>query len=79
MFLSKDYAKKLWTNHERAAAQERAFKDNRTYILPIRVDDTEIPGILSTVGYLRWDDEDTDSIVDMIVSKLKSAKVSRPR
>jgi hypothetical protein len=75
MFLSKDYARKLWTNHERAAAQERAFKDNRTYILPIRVDDTEIPGILSTVGYLRWDDEDAESIVDMIVSKLKSAKV----
>jgi hypothetical protein len=79
MFLSKDYAKKLWTNHERAAAQERAFKDNRTYILPIRVDDTEIPGILSTVGYLRWDDEDTESIVDMIVNKLKGAKVVKPR
>jgi hypothetical protein len=79
MFLSKDYARKLWTNHERAVAQERAFKDNRTYILPIRVDDTEIPGILSTVGYLRWDDEDTESIVDMIVSKLNGAKVIKQK
>ena len=71
MFLSKHYAGKLWTNHERKAAQERAFQDNRTYILPIRIDDTEIPGMLSTVGYLRWDEEDLASIAKMIVRKLR--------
>jgi hypothetical protein len=71
MFLSRHYADKMWTNHERKAAQERAFQDNRTYILPIRIDDTEIPGILSTVGYLRWDDEDAAAIAGMIAAKLR--------
>ena len=29
MFLSKEYANKLWTNHERKSAQERAFKEKK--------------------------------------------------
>ena len=48
MFLSKHYEQKLWTNYERQNAQARAFKENkenREYILPVRLDDTEIPGI----------------------------------
>ena len=52
MFLSKHYERKLWTNHERQMAQARAFQENREYILPVRLDDTEIPGIPPTVGYL---------------------------
>ena len=52
MFLSKHYERKLWTNHERQLAQARAFQENREYILPVRLDDTEIPGIPPTVGYL---------------------------
>ena len=52
MFVSQHYGRKLWTNHERQMAQARAFQENREYILPVRLDDTEIPGILPTVGYL---------------------------
>src|SRR5216684_644847 len=54
MFLSRNYAAKLWTNHEREAAQARAFRENEEYILPMRLDDTEIPGFLQTTGYLNW-------------------------
>lgn len=70
MFLSEHYAKKLWTNHERKSAQARAFAENREYILPIRLDNTEIEGILPTVGYLRWQDETVTDIAQMIASKL---------
>ena len=34
------------------SAQARAFEDNREYILPIRLDDTEVPGIPKTIGFL---------------------------
>jgi len=71
IFLSKQYEKKLWTNHERKVAQAKAFSENRTYILPIRIDDTEISGIPPTVGYLRWSEEAVDTIVKMILRKLK--------
>jgi len=52
MFLSHHYAAKLWTTHERRAAQARAFEENQEYILPVRVDDTEVAGILPTIGYV---------------------------
>jgi hypothetical protein len=52
IFASEDYALKLWATHERRSAQERAFEENREYILPARFDDTKIPGIRETVGYI---------------------------
>ena len=52
IFCSKFYAEKLWTNHERESAQERAFNENKEYILPAVFDDTKIPGILKTTGYI---------------------------
>lgn len=70
MFLSEHYARKLWTNHERKAAQSRAFRENEAYILPIRLDSTEIPGILETVGYLNWHDEGAEKIASYILQKL---------
>jgi len=52
MFISKHYAKKLWAAHERQSAQARAFRENREYVLPVRFDKTEIPGVRETVGYV---------------------------
>lgn len=52
MFVSNHYAQKLWPRHERKNAQARAFRENREYILPARFDDSEVPGLLDTVGYL---------------------------
>lgn len=74
MFLSEHYDRKLWTDHERKAAQARAFDENREYILPIRVDETEVKGILPTVGYLRWHDETAAGIAQMIAAKLNKLK-----
>ena len=70
MFLSQHYASKLWTNHEREAAQARAFSENEEYILPVRLDATQIPAISPTVAYLSWPPETADSIADMIIEKL---------
>jgi hypothetical protein len=52
MFVSKHYAEKLWPRHERRSAQERAFRESAEYILPVRFDNTEVPGLPSTTGYL---------------------------
>jgi len=52
MFLSRNYANKLWSNHERESAQARAFEQHEEYILPVKLDDTEIPSIKPTTGYL---------------------------
>ena len=70
MFLSEHYARKLWTNHERESAQARAFAENEEYILPVRIDDTEIPGILPTVGYLDLRLISINKVYQALVEKL---------
>jgi len=70
VFVSSSYASRLWTNHERKAAQARAFEENRAYILPIRIDETEIPGLHSTVGYLTWGEDSAESIAEMLHHKV---------
>jgi len=52
MFISKHYKEKVWSNHERRAAQSRALEESREYILPARFDDTDIPGLLPTTGFI---------------------------
>ncbi|MDX1956927.1 MAG: TIR domain-containing protein [Leptospiraceae bacterium] len=69
MILSQNYAQKLWTNHERQNAQARAFREKREYILPIRLDSTEIPGIAETIGYIEYNNSPSE-IADKVLIKL---------
>jgi hypothetical protein len=52
VFLSKEYAEKLWTRHELKAVQARAFKESEEYLLPARFDETSVPGLLPTIAYV---------------------------
>ena len=70
VFVSQSYKEKRWTRHERRAAQERAFNENQEYILPVRLDDTELPGLLSTVGYLDLREVSVQMIIDSAVEKV---------
>src|SRR5262249_50869435 len=56
VFVSAEYATKMWTVHERRSAQERVLKERDVeYLLPVRVDDTRLPGLPDTVAYLKID------------------------
>ncbi|HEY0460528.1 MAG TPA: TIR domain-containing protein [Pyrinomonadaceae bacterium] len=72
MFISKYYAEKEWTNHERKFAQERAFKLKKNCILPVRFDNTSIPGLPSTLGYINLQKVTPIQLADLIVEKLKT-------
>ncbi|AXT57559.1 TIR domain-containing protein [Aquimarina sp. MMG015] len=71
LFVSSFYNKKLWTNHERVSMQARAFQESREYILPARFDDTEIPGILKTIGYINLENRTPEELAVLIENKLK--------
>lgn len=71
MIISKNYADKQWTNLERMAAQARAFSQSKEYILPLKLDDTVIPGLNETIAYVDYRKVGTDEIVNMIEIKLK--------
>jgi beta-lactamase class A len=70
MFVSHHYATKSWTTHERRAAQERAFRENREYILPIRLDDSETPGLPATTAYIDGRETPPEAIADLVAAKL---------
>lgn len=70
IFISDSYNKKLWTNHERQAMQARAFQESQEYILPVKFDDTEIPGILPTTAYLDLRNITPEELVSIIEKKL---------
>ena len=72
-FLSEHYARKLWANHELESAQARAFEENEEYILPVRLDDTKIPGILGTVGYLDLHSMSIEGIYQALIEKLSDS------
>jgi TIR domain len=73
MFCSDNYAKKLWTNHERKSAQARAFEENSQYILPARFDETEIPGIRKTIGYLDLRTTTPKDLTAKIIAKVRAS------
>jgi hypothetical protein len=77
MFISHQYALKLWTNHERRSAQARAFSENREYILPARFDDTEVPGLPPTVGYISLKDMSPKEFAALVKHKLQEATEER--
>ena len=70
IFISKSYAKKLWTNHERQSAQARAFKAHAEYLLPVRLDKTKIEGIRDTVGFIDAKNMPVSELADLIVQKV---------
>jgi hypothetical protein len=71
MFISVHYASKLWTKRERDAAQARAFRESREYILPLRLDDTALPGIEETVGYIDLRNTPAEEVVGLLTEKLR--------
>ena len=78
IFISKEYAEKAWTNHERKSAQARAFRERGAeYILAVRFDDTEVAGILPTTGFLDIRTEGPAGICAAALEKL--GKASAPQ
>lgn len=70
IFVSQEYAAKVWPNRERQSAQARALEENREYILPARFDDTPIPGLLNTVGFIDLNQTTPKELSDLIAEKL---------
>jgi hypothetical protein len=71
-FVSEDYARKAWPTHEFRSALEKAVQLKREYILPVRFDATDLPGLDTTIGYLEAADFTPEELADAIVDKLKS-------
>lgn len=70
VFVSKNYIKKHWAKHELKNAQARAFASHREYILPLRVDNTVLPGLPATVGYIDLKKHGLRQVAVLLLEKL---------
>lgn len=73
LFVSRHYHRKLWTNHERRVAQQVAFHTHRENIIPARFDDTPLPGIRPSTGYVDLRECTPSQLVALIREKLGRA------
>lgn len=72
VFLSGDYAAKLWTRHELKIIQARAFQESREYLLPARFDNTQIPGLLPQIAYIDLREHTPQGLANIIEKKVRA-------
>jgi len=79
VLISAAYVRKRWTRHEWRAAQERAFEQQEAaYILPVRLDDAALPGLLSTIGHISVPPKTVSEAAQIIHQKVASrASINR--
>ena len=85
-FISKAWVEKAWPRHERRASLSRAIQQPRDYLLPVRFDDTPVPGLSGSIDYLRAKDYSPAELASVIAQKLglkpfhgKASDVPAPR
>ena len=62
IFVSKYYLQKSWTNAERKTVLARAMQHDTTYLLPIRLDDSDLPGLAGVIAYKDLRHQSMDAI-----------------
>ncbi|MEE9237905.1 MAG: TIR domain-containing protein [Thermoplasmata archaeon] len=70
VFVSKDYVNKPWPLLEAQSALARAVQEKGEYVLPVRFDDSELPGLLPDIKYLWAKDYTPEQLADIIWKKL---------
>lgn len=75
MFLSQDYVRKAWPAWEGRAAMARSvMEEHREYVLPVRFDDAEFPGLRPSIKYLDARRLSPEEIADSIIEKVSSSE-----
>ncbi len=68
--ISGHYAIKDWTDYEFTIAKQEALVRGHEFILPVRLDDTPLVGLKSTIAYLDLKKEGVDGVVAKVLEKL---------
>ena len=75
LFISQYYPLQKWTEEERASASERALRDADQYILPLCMDDANVPGLGEASGALDLRRTSLESLGAMLAKKLTKTEL----
>jgi len=72
VFVSKHYAKKRWTQYEMKSIVDHLFDQDDEYLLPVRLDDTELDEVRHTTGYIDTREYSPQQIAELFADKINS-------
>jgi hypothetical protein len=64
MFISHEYISRVYPNLERRAILDRQLRSER-YVLPVRFDDSEVPGLSVGIKYIWARDYSPSKLADL--------------
>ncbi|MGN6588050.1 MAG: TIR domain-containing protein [Solirubrobacterales bacterium] len=67
--VSEEWVNRVWPAHERRSALARAVQEPG-YLLPVRFDDSEVPGLNSSIAYLDGTEIEPEEMATLIARKL---------
>ena len=70
IFISAEYEKKEWCGLEWRAIRDIIKRRRDEDIMPLRFDDTNVPGLFSLDGYVDLRDRDPETVADLIMERL---------
>lgn len=70
IFLSNAYPERDWTDFELSIGKSASQKRTDEYLLPLRIDDVNVVGIHSTVGYIDLNQVGIERTADILVEKV---------
>ena len=86
MFISEHYVKKSWPTHERRSILSRAVRERSNYVLPVRFDETPVPGLPTSIHYELVEKHGPEELAAIIAEKIgisrfegKASDVPPPR
>ncbi|MFC1596600.1 toll/interleukin-1 receptor domain-containing protein [Planctomycetota bacterium] len=71
VFLCADYERKEWCGLEWRAIRDLIKHRHSSVVMPFRFDNTEIPGLFSTDGYIWIGDRTAKQVAELILERLK--------
>lgn len=75
LLVSRHYPLRTWTQTDWASARERALRDPNEYILPIQLDESEVPGITQSKGYRDLRQHSVESLVSWLDEKFRQREI----
>lgn len=72
IFLSKSYPERDWTDFELTIGKAAADKRTNEYLLPLRLDDVNVVGIHSTIGYIDLNQAGVARTVEILAEKVNT-------
>jgi hypothetical protein len=68
--ISRDYAEGPYTKREFQAVLEKELRSGVVAMLPIRLDDTQMPGLSTARAFVDFNTESCDAIADMVAARV---------